>query len=99
MHCAKHGLFRDGIIAHHAKRIRRRVRANHFVMLVNYDGCQRQHGKQRVGGIIQCVIIGIMLIIVVAVRQRTPPRTQRFNHGFILAYSYGSYVHDTTARS
>ena len=72
MHCAKHGLFRDGIIAHHAKRIRRRVRANHFVMLVNYDGCQRQHGKQRVGGIIQCVVIGIMLIIVVAVRQRTP---------------------------
>ena len=62
MHCAKHGLFRDGIIAHHAKRIRRRVRANHFVMLVNYDGSQRQHGKQRVGGIIQCVVIGIMLM-------------------------------------
>jgi len=56
-------------------------------MLVNYDGCQRQHGKQRIGGIIQCVVIGIMLIIVVAVRQRTPPRTQRFNHGFIVAHS------------
>ena len=38
-------------------------------MLIDHNGSQRKHGKQCIGGIIQCVIIGIMLIIVIAVRQ------------------------------
>ena len=35
----------------------------------DHNGSQRKHGKQCIGDIIQCVIIGIMLIIVIAVRQ------------------------------
>ena len=65
----KHTVFDDDVVSHHTKRICGRMRANHLIMLIDHNGSQRKHGKQRIGGIIQCVIIGIMLIIVIAVRQ------------------------------
>ncbi len=79
VHCACHGVIGDGVVPHHAKGVGVRMRAYHFVMLVNYDGCQRQYGQQRVGRIIQCIIIGIMLVTI-AMCQITPPRAYRFNH-------------------
>ena len=87
MHRLKHAIFNDDIVPHHAKRICGRMCTNHFIVLIDHDRSQRKHGKQRIGGIIQRVVIGIVLVIIVAVRQRTPPRAQRFNHDFILAHS------------